>query len=131
MDLFKNNVVSGIGLALTAAVLAPVVLPAMTRAGRPLAKSLVRGGMLMYEKGREAIAMASESVEDIMAEVRAEGKTATATAQPSVAPDSVPKSAAPPSQPPAYGGNGATRAGANGSGASVPEDIRSVHAGGV
>lgn len=78
MDLFKNNIVAGVGLALTAAVLAPILIPAMGRVGRPLTKSLVRGGMQLYEKGREVVAVAGESVEDIMAEIRAEGSAAPA-----------------------------------------------------
>jgi hypothetical protein len=97
VDLFKNNVAAGVGLAFAAAVLAPILMPAMGRIGRPLAKSLVRGGMLMYERGREAMAVAGESVEDIMAEVRAETATAGAAAAPAAAPE--------PARP--YGGNGA------------------------
>ena len=73
MGFFKNNIVAGVGIAFGAAVLAPIVLPIATRVGRPLAKSLVRGGMMLYEKGREAAAVAGESVEDMMAEIRAEG----------------------------------------------------------
>lgn len=86
MDLFKNNVVAGVGLAFTAAVLAPILMPAMGRIGRPLAKSLVRGGMHMYERGREAIAVAGESVEDIMAEIRAESSEASVAAPAAAAP---------------------------------------------
>lgn len=78
MDLFKNNIVAGVGVALAAAILAPIVLPVAGRLGRPLAKSLVRGGMVLYEKGRETMAVAGESVEDIMAEIRAENKKARA-----------------------------------------------------
>ncbi len=81
MDLFKNNVVAGVGLAFAATVLAPVLMPAMGRIGRPLAKSLVRGAMLMVDKGREVIAVAGESVEDIMAEVRAESAMTAASSQ--------------------------------------------------
>jgi hypothetical protein len=100
VDLFKNNVAAGVGLAFAAAVLAPILMPAMGRIGRPVAKSLVRGGMLMYERGREAMAVAGESVEDLMAEVRAE-TAATATAGAAAAPAAAPEPARP------YGGNGA------------------------
>lgn len=85
MDLFKNNIVAGVGIAFTAAVLAPILIPAMGRVGRPLTKSLVRGGMQLYEKGREVVAVAGESVEDIMAEIRAENAVAVAPA-PAAAP---------------------------------------------
>lgn len=72
MDFFKNNLVAGIGIAFAASILAPIVIPVAGRIGRPLTKSLVRGGMTLYERGREAVAVASEAVEDIMAEIRAE-----------------------------------------------------------
>jgi hypothetical protein len=91
MDLFKNNLVAGVGLAFTAALLAPILMPAMGRVGRPLTKSLVRGGMLLYDKGREMVAVAGESVEDIMAEIRAESNVA---APPAGAPTSAAASGA-------------------------------------
>lgn len=128
MDLLKNNVVAGVGLAFAAAVLAPVLMPAMGRIGRPLAKSLVRGGMMMYEKGREAIAVAGESVEDIMAEVRAEGAGASARAQaaPSQATPHETQTARP------YTGNGAAN-GAHGAtpAAAVPDGAPGTEAGSI
>lgn len=80
MDFFKNNLVAGVGVAFAAAVLAPILIPSVSRAGRPFAKSLVRGGMAMYDKGREIVALAGESVEDLMAEIRAEGAAPAAEA---------------------------------------------------
>ena len=129
MDLFKNNVVAGVGIAFAATVLAPVLMPVFSRVGRPLAKSIVRGGMMMYEKGREVMAVAGESVEDIMAEVRAEGAAAqaAAAAQPSAAapyPAPAPAAAGAQAEPPEiqstrpYGGNGAS--GANGANTRAP-----------
>lgn len=123
MDFFKNNIVAGVGLAFTATVLAPILLPAMGRIGRPLAKSLVRGGMMMYEKGREAVAVAGESVEDLMAEIRAEHRQAAAPS-PAPAPaepaEATPRAAGPHPAGPYSGGNGAGAAGpaqgANGAG---------------
>lgn len=79
MDLLKNNVAAGVGLAVAAAVLAPILLPPVGRAGRPLAKSLVRGAMQLYDKGREVVAVAGESMQDIMAEIRAENAVAAAS----------------------------------------------------
>lgn len=69
---FKNNFVVGITAALAASIIAPVVIPVVKRAGRPLAKSLVRGGLLLYESSREAVARVGETMEDVIAEVRAE-----------------------------------------------------------
>ncbi|MGZ8981976.1 MAG: DUF5132 domain-containing protein, partial [Burkholderiaceae bacterium] len=72
MSIFKNNFVVGVTAALTATILAPVLVPAIRRASRPLAKSMVRGGVYLYEKGREAAAHAGEMVEDMVAEIQAE-----------------------------------------------------------
>lgn len=131
MDLFKNNVAAGVGLAFAATVLAPILMPAMGRIGRPLAKSLVRGAMMMVDKGREVIAVAGESVEDIMAEVRAENAMSTSAPAESQAPPFA-TSAAPtaqtspgaPGAPPAqaasgYSGNGASH-GSNGAAPDRP-----------
>jgi hypothetical protein len=72
MDFFKNNVAVGVTAAIAAGILAPILAPILIGAGRPLAKSLVKGGVLLYEKGRETAASAGEVVEDMIAEVRAE-----------------------------------------------------------
>jgi len=74
MSIFKNNFVVGFTAAVAATVLAPVLIPAIKRGSRPFAKSLVKGGIMLYEKGREAVASAGEMVEDVVAEVRAEAQ---------------------------------------------------------
>lgn len=82
MDILKSNIAVGIGTAVAATVLAPVLIPVLSRMGRPLAKSLIRGGMLFYEKSREAVALAGEAVEDLIAEVRMEDAAASGPAAP-------------------------------------------------
>jgi hypothetical protein len=72
MEIFKNNLAVGITAAIAATILAPLLVPIITVAGRPLAKSLVKGGVILYEKGRETVAGAGEVVEDMIAEVRSE-----------------------------------------------------------
>jgi hypothetical protein len=72
MRIFKNNFVVGIAAGLAAAVIAPLLIPAVKKGARPLAKSLVKGGVMLYEKSREAVAEAGEMMEDVVAEVRAE-----------------------------------------------------------
>jgi hypothetical protein len=72
MELFKSNLAVGITAALAATVLAPLLVPIITVAGRPLVKSLVKGGVILYEKGRETVAGAGEVMEDMIAEVRSE-----------------------------------------------------------
>jgi hypothetical protein len=72
MSIFKNNLIVGIASGLVAAVIAPVLIPALKKSGRPLAKSLVKGGIMLYDKGRQAVAGAGEVIEDVIAEVQAE-----------------------------------------------------------
>lgn len=71
-NLFKNNFIVGVTSGLVAAVIAPMLIPAIKRSSRPMAKGLIKGGMLLYEKGREATAHAGEMIEDVMAEIQAE-----------------------------------------------------------
>jgi hypothetical protein len=40
--------------------------------GRPLLRSLVRGGVIAYQKSRESFAGLTEALEDVVAEVSAE-----------------------------------------------------------
>jgi hypothetical protein len=71
------SVLVGVGVAL----MAPVVVPALAAGMRPLAKAVIKGGIMAYDKGAEALAEAGEQLSDLMAEVRSElDGTATATA---------------------------------------------------
>ncbi|MDC8756525.1 DUF5132 domain-containing protein [Janthinobacterium fluminis] len=116
MDILKSNIAVGVGAALAATVLAPVLTPVLATLGRPLAKSLIRGAMLFYEKSRETVAMAGEAMEDLIAEVRAEdaGRHGGAAARQEAAPADVAATEARPpdggAAPPEYGvrsvGNG-------------------------
>jgi hypothetical protein len=72
IDDLKGNVVTGLLIGIGAAVLAPVVLPILASIAKPVAKAAVKGGIMMYEKGKEAVAEAGEMLEDIVAEAKAE-----------------------------------------------------------
>ena len=72
-DVFKGgNIVTGLALAVGAAVLAPVVLPAVSGLLRPAAKAAIKGGILVYDRGRQAVAELGEMTSDIAAEARAD-----------------------------------------------------------
>lgn len=71
MAISKSSLAVGITAAVAATVLAPVLVPIIRMAGRPLAKSLVKGGVILYEMGREKVAGAGEALEDLVAEARA------------------------------------------------------------
>ena len=109
MNILKSNFVVGLTAGVVATVLAPVLIPALRSGARPLAKSLVRGGFLLYEKGREAIANAGEVMEDVVAEVRAETLAGQAGVQPADE-DDVTHRMYPDLPAQTYGGNGAGKA---------------------
>jgi hypothetical protein len=66
-----------------AVLLAPIVIPVVASVMKPLAKAVIKGGLLAYENAKIAIAETSETIEDIAAEARSEiaaGQTQTAKA---------------------------------------------------
>ncbi|MEM5435972.1 DUF5132 domain-containing protein [Paraburkholderia diazotrophica] len=71
-DIFKGSVLAGLAVGVGAIVLAPVVLPVVAAVSRPIAKSAMKTGVILFEKGREAAAEMREVFEDLVAEARAE-----------------------------------------------------------
>jgi hypothetical protein len=55
-----------------AALVAPTVLPALASSLRPVAKILVKGGVMVYDAVKESVAEAGEQFTDLVAEARAE-----------------------------------------------------------
>jgi hypothetical protein len=78
-DLFKGGLPSilvGVGVALVA----PVLLPVAAAGARPLAKALIKGGLVVVETVREVVAEAGEQVSDLIAEVQQERASAASQA---------------------------------------------------
>jgi hypothetical protein len=71
-DLVKGNVVTGLAIGIGVAVLAPVVIPIVASAAKPLTKAAIKGGLALYESGRETLADVGEVLEDLVAEAQAE-----------------------------------------------------------
>jgi hypothetical protein len=69
---FKGNIVTGLAIGIGATVLAPAIIPVFASIAKPLAKAAVKGGIMLYDKGREAYAETREVVEDLVAEARSE-----------------------------------------------------------
>ncbi|SRR5579883_466606 len=67
-DAGAPGIIAGIG----AVLLAPVVIPVVAGVGKPIAKSLIKGGLSLYERSKGAFAEIGETWEDIVAEARAE-----------------------------------------------------------
>ena len=76
MGLFDNglkgNIFSGLAIGIGAAVLAPAILPILVGAAKPLVKAAIKGGIVLYDRGKESFAEVGEVVEDLVAEVKAE-----------------------------------------------------------
>lgn len=69
---WKGNIISGLAIGIGSAVLAPIVIPILASIVKPVAKASIKGGLIIYEKGKEAIAEAQEVVEDLVAEARSD-----------------------------------------------------------
>jgi hypothetical protein len=64
------EIVEDLGIpGIVAFVLLPVLFPAI---GKPLAKAIIKGGILLYEKSKGAIAPVRETWEDIIAQAKTE-----------------------------------------------------------
>ncbi len=74
MKLFNNGLSgsTGIMVGIGAVILAPIVIPAVAAVLKPVAKTAIKGGILVYRKSRQAVAEVGESVEDLVAEAKAE-----------------------------------------------------------
>lgn len=68
----NDDLMKGLGIGLSAAVLVPVVFTTLAPVLRPLARTALRAGVMAYEKGREVFEEFGETVEDVVAEVREE-----------------------------------------------------------
>lgn len=71
-DFVEEFGLPGLAIGVGAIVLAPILGPALAKAGKPAAKAVVKGGIVLYEKTKGAFAEAKESLEDIVAESKAE-----------------------------------------------------------
>jgi hypothetical protein len=68
-DLLKGgNLLTVAAIGLGASVLGPIVAPVL----RPMAKSLIKGGLIAYDQGRAALAELGERTSDMIAEARDE-----------------------------------------------------------
>ena len=75
-----GSLMSNVLIGAAAIVLAPIVVPAVLAGMRPVAKTLVKGGVMVYDKTREMVAEVGEQMGDIVAEARSE-LTASAASQ--------------------------------------------------
>ena len=67
----KGNIWTGIAIG-AGLLAAPVVIPAVAGAARPLLKAVIKGGYMLFEYGREMVAEVTELTEDLFVEAKAE-----------------------------------------------------------
>ncbi|MUG99078.1 DUF5132 domain-containing protein [Scytonema sp. UIC 10036] len=68
-----DEVVEGLGVpGIAAILLLPVLIPVAGGIGKSIAKATIKGGIVLYEKGKGVIAEVGETFEDIIAEAKAE-----------------------------------------------------------
>ncbi|SOD40437.1 DUF5132 domain-containing protein [Nitrosovibrio sp. Nv4] len=72
---FKSNLIIGLVTGVGASLLAPVLRPFLANVSRSLTKATIKGGIHLYEKGRESFAELGETVDDLVAEVKSEMET--------------------------------------------------------
>ncbi|MBV9252407.1 MAG: DUF5132 domain-containing protein [Acetobacteraceae bacterium] len=75
-DVLEGGLGTGIVAAVGVAVLGPVLVPVL----RSTAKMAIRGGMMAYDYGRQAVAELGEMAGDLAAETRAEAAAASHSA---------------------------------------------------
>ena len=76
--IFGESLVQNLLVGAAAVVLAPIVVPAVLAGMRPVAKTLVKGGVIIYDKSREMVAEVGEQMSDLVAEARSELTAAAA-----------------------------------------------------
>lgn len=67
-NLLKNDMAKGVAIGVGIVAAGVLLTPAL----RPIGRATVKNGILIFEKSREWFAEASESLEDLVAEVRSE-----------------------------------------------------------
>lgn len=68
-DMFKGNALTGVAVGAAALFLGPTFLPTIGRALRPVAKTMIKGGIVLY---RETVAGIGELTTDLVAEAKSE-----------------------------------------------------------
>jgi galactitol-specific phosphotransferase system IIC component len=69
---WKGDIVSGLAIGLGSAIVAPLVIPALSKTVRPLMKAAIKGGLVLWKTGKEKLAEVCELADDLLAEAKAE-----------------------------------------------------------
>jgi hypothetical protein len=73
MRILGNSMSMGsIAMGAGVVLLAPVVIPIVGAVLKPLAKAVIKGGIMAYDGAKVTIAETKETIEDLTAEAKAE-----------------------------------------------------------
>ena len=72
MRVLGTTLSPGVMIGAGAVLLAPVVIPVIAGIAKPVAKAVIKGGLITYHKVKESTAEALESIEDLAAEAKSE-----------------------------------------------------------
>lgn len=68
----NDDLLKGVAIGIGVVVLVPLAIAALAPVVKPLARSAMKAGIRVYEKGRESLEEFGETVDDIVAEVEDE-----------------------------------------------------------
>ncbi|MGD9505054.1 MAG: DUF5132 domain-containing protein [Syntrophobacteraceae bacterium] len=74
MGLFDNGfkVSTALAIGIGGIILIPTLAPAVAAVAKPLARTLIKSGLVVYQKSVEVLAETKEVMEDLTAEAKAE-----------------------------------------------------------
>jgi hypothetical protein len=73
MKLLGTSIsVGSLAIGAGAVLLVPVVMPVLGAVLKPVAKAVIKGGVMAYEGAKVAVAETKETIEDIAAEAKSE-----------------------------------------------------------
>ena len=67
-DLFKGNIATALAVGVGGIIFVPII----ARVAKPVVKMAIKGGLVAYDKGREAYHDVGEVVGDLVAEIKSE-----------------------------------------------------------
>jgi hypothetical protein len=79
-DLLKGNAVTGVAIGIAALVLGPTLFPTVGRALRPAAKTVIKGGIMLYRETVGAIGELTTGLVEEATRELAQGETEHAAA---------------------------------------------------
>lgn len=72
MKLLNGFNVSSLAMGAGIVLLAPIAVPIIGSVLKPLAKAMIKGGLMAYETAKVSLAETRETIEDLAAEAQAE-----------------------------------------------------------